>query len=480
MTERISFILDGREQTLEFKAGSPYTPTTTVLQYLRSLPNHKGVKEGCAEGDCGACTVVLAEPDGEGKLQYKAVNSCLIFLPKLHGKQLITVENLQDAQGRLHPVQQYVAEGNGAQCGFCTPGIVMSLFGHYKTDLPAERDEIEDTLSGNLCRCTGYQPILEAAVKALEQRQDDSFTKEEQQVAGQLNAISANSVRIQTDSHFYSLPTTLNEAFAEMEAHPDALVLNGATDVALKITKQHQHLPEIIDLSLISELKEVEETADGLRLGAGVSVNDALVTTRAHFPAIYRMAKRFGSKQIRHLATVGGNLSGASPIGDLTPVLMAHKAQVIVTSAAGQRKMDLDAFITGYRQTALQPGELLTHVEIPFLPEGVKTGAYKVSKRRDLDIATVSAAFRLELTENSRIKEAALVYGGMAAMTQHARQTEAFLQGKEWNRATAEAAAERIQNEFEPISDARAGAEFRRIVAGNVFIRFWADGTNAR
>ncbi len=475
MTERISFILDGQLQTLEFEPGAPYTPTTTVLQYLRSLPGHKGVKEGCAEGDCGACTVVLAEPDARGKLQYKAVNSCLIFLPKLHGKQLITVENLQDAQGTLHPVQRYVAEGNGAQCGFCTPGIVMSLFSHYKTDLPAEREAIEDTLSGNLCRCTGYQPILEAALRAIDERREDGFSQEEEQVAAQLKTISGTGVRLRTGTHYYSLPASLKEAFAEMEAHPGALLLNGATDVALKVTRQHQHLPEIIDLSLIPGLKEMEETADALCVGAGVSVNDLLTVTQTPFPAIYQMAKRFGSKQIRHLATVGGNLSGASPIGDLTPVLMAHKARITLTSAANQREMDLDVFITGYRKTALQPGELLTRIEIPFLSKQVKTGAYKVSKRRDLDIATVSAAFRLEFGDTNRITTASLIYGGMAAITKHARQAEAFLQDKEWNRTTAEAAAEIIKKEFEPISDARSGADFRRIVAGNLFIRFWAD-----
>ncbi len=475
MTEHISFMLDGQIHTLSFEPGSAYTPTTTVLQYLRTLPNHKGVKEGCGEGDCGACTVVLAEPDTGGKLQYKAVNSCLIFLPKLHGKQLITVENLQSAQGTLHPVQQYVAEGHGAQCGFCTPGIVMSLFGHYKTDLPAEREAVEDTLSGNLCRCTGYQPILEAALRAIDERREDQFTHEEQQVAAQLKAFSGSGVRLRTDTHYYSLPASLQEAFAEMEAHPNALLLNGATDAALKVTKQHRHLPEIIDLSLVPELNEVEETTDALRVGAGVSVNELLAVTQTRFPAVYQMAKRFGSKQIRHLATVGGNLSGASPIGDLIPVLMVHNARVILTGAQSRRQMDLDSFITGYRQTALQPGELLTAVEIPFLSEHVTTGAYKISKRRDLDIATVSAAFRLELEPDNRIAEAKLVYGGMAAKAQHAKRTETFLQGEIWNRATAAAAAEKIKDEFNPISDARSGADFRRIVAGNLLIRFWAD-----
>lgn len=475
MAHIISFLLDGKIKAIDFTKQPHLTPTTTVLQYLRGLPNHHGVKEGCAEGDCGACTVVLAEARPEGGLAYKAVNSCLLFLPKLHGKQLITVENLQDASGNPHPVQKSLAEHNGAQCGFCTPGIVMSLFGHYKSGASAGREEIEDTLSGNLCRCTGYQPILEGARLALNDVQSDHFSKEQEETRSVLDSISRESLTLKTATQIYHLPAHLDELLQLKAQYPQALLINGATDAALRVTKNHELLPAIIDSSNVHELKEVQASEKKLRIGGGVSINELLELTKESFPAISKMCKTFGSKQIRHLATVGGNLGSASPIGDLAPVFLACDARVIVRSARGIRKIKMAAFITAYRQTALLPDEIILSLELPKTNASVRIGAYKISKRYDLDIATVSAGFRVELDENGLVRNCIAAYGGMAAVTARAEKAESFLIGKKWNRENVEQAIALVREAFTPISDARSGAEYRRVVAGNLLLKFYLD-----
>ncbi len=475
MAQSISFLLDGKIQTIDFSRQTKLKQTTTVLQYLRGLPNHHGVKEGCAEGDCGACTVVLAEALPDGGLSYRAVNSCLLFLPKLHGKQLITVENLQDNDGHLHPVQKSLAENNGSQCGFCTPGIVMSLFGHYKSGASAERDEIEDTLSGNLCRCTGYQPILESAQLVLKDVQSDHFSTEQEATWSILNSISGESLTLKTDSQIYHLPATLDELLKLRAKYPQALLINGSTDAALRVTKNHELLPAIIDSSNVQELKEVQTSGKKIRIGGGVSVNALMELTKDDFPAIAKMCKTFGSKQIRHLATVGGNLGSASPIGDLAPVFLACDARIIVQSAKGIRKIRMNDFITGYRQTALRPDEVILSVELPKTDASVLTGAYKISKRHDLDIATVSAGFRVELDGEGLIKNCIAAYGGMAAVTSRAEKAESFLIGKKWEKKTVEKTLPLIRESFTPISDARSGAEYRSLAAGNLLLKFYND-----
>lgn len=480
MLSSISFILDGTVTSIDFNNESELTPTTTVLNYLRGLPRHKGVKEGCAEGDCGACTLVLGECGADKKLRYKSVDSCLVFLPMLHGKQLITVENVQRTPDELHPVQQAMVETNGSQCGYCTPGFIMSLFSLYKNHDRPSRETIDDALTGNLCRCTGYKPIVEAAAKSCVNNGMDHFTQDESHILEMLNFIPQQSVQIRTSRQNYLRPVSLQEAVSVKHAHPDALIINGGTDVALRVTKRHELLPEIMDLSGIDELKEIVETKTSISVGAGAVLSDVALRVQKTFPALYDMLSVFGSLQIRNLATLGGNLGTASPIGDTLPVLMAYNACVVLESLNGRREVPLGKYFTGYRQTVRKSEELITAVIIPKLKKDVIVKSYKISKRKDLDISTVSGGFRLELDSRGCVQDILLAYGGMAERTRRAATVEQFLVGKKWERKIVEQAMPLIDKDFTPIADARAGVEMRRVAAKNLLMKFWNETAKNR
>jgi xanthine dehydrogenase small subunit len=473
--QTVQFVLDGGVVEIDFQNPAGPSPTTTVLNYLRSLATHKGVKEGCAEGDCGACTVVLGEIGDGGKFSYRSVDSCLVFLPMIHGKQLVTVENLTDRQGELHPVQQTMVETGGSQCGYCTPGIIMSMFALYKSKDHPSRADIDDALTGNLCRCTGYRPIVEAAATSCVQDGRDHLTQSESQVATKLAGLGKSSLHIHTPRQEYVQPRSLTEALRFKKSHPHAIVLCGATDVALRVTKRRELLATVLDVSFVPELRVVARDSTGIRIGAAVTLSTVADTIAEDFPALRQMLAVFGSLQIRNLATLGGNLGTASPIGDMLPVLMAYKANVVLRSESGSRTVPMDEFVVGYRKTVRRPDELITEIQLPVLANGAIVKSYKVSKRKDLDISTLSAGFRLELNGGRTIEQIMLAYGGMAERARRASTVERFLVGKAWSRHTVEEAIPMIETEFTPISDARGGAEFRMVAAKNLLLKFWND-----
>lgn len=477
MQDEIAFVLNGKIEHIRF--GEDHRPTDTLLNYLRKGPCTKGVKEGCAEGDCGACTVVLAELNADDRLRYKAIDSCLVFLPMLEGKQVITVENLSETalgETKLHPVQEAMVETNGSQCGYCTPGIVMSMFALYKTSNHPDKAVIEDALTGNLCRCTGYKPIIEATAKACVHEGKDQFTEEQSHDVALLRQLreQSKSKEIKTAGQSYFQPHTKAEALALKKKYPEAIVLTGATDVALRVTKRHETLTQIIDLSQVQELKKAVISDYYIKLGAGLSLEQVKRIAEHELPALYDLLAVFGSKQIRELATLGGNIGSSSPISDTLPLLMVYDAEIKLQHETGERRVNMNDYILGYRQTVRKPEELITTVIIPRPQANTQYKFYKVSKRKDLDISTLSAAFSLTLNGNL-VENIRMAYGGMAAVTKRVIKAENFLHGKPWDRKYVEEAMEIIGAEFTPISDARSGAEFRTAAAKNLLLKFWSE-----
>ncbi len=473
-TDKITFLLGNEQVSIDLKAENLRTDTT-LLQYLRTKTQRKSVKEGCAEGDCGACTIIVSEPEGKF-MKYKAINSCITFLPALHGKQILTAEDLGTAE-QMHPVQEAIVEKDASQCGFCTPGFTMSIFGLYKNHNEPEEEEIRDALAGNLCRCTGYRPILEAAEEACVYKGMDRFTGLEKVTFEKLSKIkkTERNIEIITDQQKYFLPSSLKEALKLRLKYPNTLFINGASDAALRVTKRKETLLEIIDLSQVTDIKGIKITEKGIEIGAGETLEHIRTATEDKLPALYTMLSVFGSLQIRNTAAIGGNIASASPIGDTLPVLMAYKAKVELCNGEGKKRVILlYEFIIDYRKTKIKKDEIITKIIVPFAEEGFMVMSYKISKRKDLDISTVSAGFGVKL-DDKVVKKINLYYGGMSAYTKGAAAAEKFLLEKDWTYENIEKAGELLSKDFQPLSDARSSAEGRMQMAKNLLIKFWDE-----
>ncbi len=478
----LKFVLDNKLIEIDLSQ-QPFVPSTTVLNYLRSLPHRRGTKEGCAEGDCGACTVVLGELGPDGKIQYRAVDSCLLFLPALHGKQLITIESLARRNGaelKLHHVQEAFVNHHGSQCGFCTPGFVMALFAFYKSANAPTRQNLVEGLSGNLCRCTGYQPIIDAAVDCSSNRRPDHFDQDSQMVAAMLAEIKNhhNGLNIKHKRQCYLLPATLTKALLWKKQHPEAKVVNGATDTAIYQNKTYQYLPKIIDLSQVVGFDEIVVDEQKATIGAGANIEQVKKLARSHFRGMLPVLDVFASKQIRNVATIGGNIATASPIGDLLPLLFVYKAMVETGCHDQNKVIPIEEFITGYRQNCLKPDELLLRIIIPLVPEDVIIQTEKVSTRRELDISTLSIATRLQVDNDGIINNVIIAFGGMAATPKRAFNSEMFLLGKDVSEATINEAVKILETDFSPITDARGGKEFRMEVAKNIVAKMLCKSRN--
>jgi xanthine dehydrogenase small subunit len=451
-----------------------FSPRATVLDWLRLQERSIGTKEGCAEGDCGACAVVVVR-ERDNRLIYEPVNSCIALLGQLDGAELITVEDLTD-NGVLHPVQEAMARLHGSQCGFCTPGIVMSLFAHYhECNGVSSRQQINDALAGNLCRCTGYRPIVDAAL-AVCNGADDQFSRN---AAVRRRAIAAlhdeADLFVGDDNAFFAAPASEDSLARLFAQHPDATIVAGATDVGLWITKKLAPIEKIIHVGRVAELSKIEQTADGLALGAIVSLARAVPVLGAIDPDLAEVLRRFGSIQVRACGTVGGNIANGSPIGDLAPMLIALGATLELRQGDSVRRLALEDFFLDYGKQDRKPGEFVRRLLVPKLAQAAHFRAYKITKRFDEDISAVLAAFCLKL-DGARIAGARVAFGGMAATPKRARAVEARLNGLSLTEPDAwRAAAAAVKQDFTPLTDQRASADYRSRVAGNLVVKALAE-----
>jgi xanthine dehydrogenase small subunit len=445
-----------------------FSPRGTVLDWLREEIGAKGTKEGCAEGDCGACTVVLARLKG-GRLVYEPFNACILLLGQLDGAELITIEDLASG-GELHPLQQAMVDTHASQCGFCTPGIVMSLFAAYHSGEPMTYAGLCDQLAGNLCRCTGYRPILAAALETCNGAPTDRFAVSARERAAALAALADHKdVFVGGDAAFFAAPASLDSLAALNARFPDATLVGGATDVGLWVTKQLRDLKRVIWLGRVAGLDKISESADGaLSLGATLSLEDAAPLLGAIHPDLKELLRRFGSKQVRVSGTVGGNIANGSPIGDLAPALIALGGRVVLRKGDMTRALPLEDFFIAYGKQDREPGEFVLAVVAPRLGAHQRYRAFKVSKRFDEDISAVMLAVRVDLN-GREIVSARVACGGMAATPKRAEKTERALVGASLDSpATWRRAREVINEDFSPLTDMRATAAYRKTVVANV------------
>jgi len=464
----IRFILNGEVVYLD-----DVPPTLTLLDYLRLHRQLTGTKEGCAEGDCGACTVLVGRLGGKG-LVYESVNACIRFMGSLDACHVVTIEHLSDLNDRLHPVQQAMVDHHGSQCGFCTPGIVMSLYGLWLETPQADARLIEKTLQGNLCRCTGYEAILNAA-RAMGEADNsgDTLLVTHEAISARLADLrDGNRVEIDTAGGKLIVPGSVDDLADVLNQYPEATIVAGSTDVGLWVTKHMKDIAPAVFINHLTELQSISDTAEGVTFGAGVTYTEAFSTMARHHPSLAAFWDRIGGAQVRNMGTVGGNIANGSPIGDTPPPLIALGASITLRKGATSRSMPLEEFFIDYGKQDRQPGEFVVSVHVPKLPAGEDFAAYKISKRRDEDISAVCGAFRIARDEAGTVTMARIAFGGMAATPKRAVAVEAALIAQPWNEASVEAAIAAFEDDFEPLTDWRASATYRMLTAKNLLKRF--------
>ena len=447
-------------------------PNQTILNFIRTKLKKTGTKEGCAEGGCGACTVVLGELK-KNQIIYKAINACIAFIPTLQGKQLLVVEDLVTEKGDLHPVQEAMVKYHGSQCGFCTPGFVMSLFSMFKNYNSYNNELIKDSIAGNLCRCTGYRPIIDAAKSLNKIDKSDQFTKNKKNIIKLLKKINLKNISIENKGKKYFSPRTIKELKKVIKKNSNSHFLSGGTDLSLIVTKERKDINNIINLQAIDELDFIKEKNNNIEVGAATPLIKFEKFILKYYPDFNSVLKRYGSVQIRNVCTIGGNIATASPIGDTLPILLSLNSEIVIETTKNKKILPLKNFFLSYRKTRLKKGEFIYSIKIPIYKNNVFK-AYKISKRFDDDISSLCASFNLEIV-NKKIKKAIIAYGGMAEIPKRATNCENFLNNTNLSLDSFEKAKIFLEKDFAPIDDMRATKDYRIEVAKNLLIKFFLE-----
>ena len=472
----VSFLLNNDVVTLD-----NLDPNLTVLQYLREIQFQTGSKEGCASGDCGACTVVVADLDrlDPNNLHYKSINACITFVGNLHAKQLITVEHLKEG-AKLHHAQQTIVDNHGSQCGFCTPGFVMSSFALHKQNKAPTRAQVLEALAGNLCRCTGYRSIIEAAITSSKYNEEDSFALHYQKTVAALTKLKKLSSPILSgNGHKYVAPKNINELAYELISEPKSTLVAGGTDLALSVTQNLATINQLVYVGDVEELTTVEETATEIIIGSATPYSQFIETLHHHYPDLGEMIERIGSKQIRNTGTLGGNIGNASPIGDMPPALIALGASITLHVNGVERTILVEDYFVDYKKTVLKPSEFIKSVQIPKPVDGQTLKIYKISKRIDDDISAVLAAILIETNSYKntglKVSNIRMAFGGMAGIPKRAKVTEAALLGKILSKEVIEQAKTALVSDFQPMTDVRASDKYRMTVAQNLIEKCYLE-----
>ena len=452
-------------------------PNETLLNYIREKLNKTGTKEGCAEGGCGACTVVLGYLKNN-KIYYQSVNACIVFLPTIHGKQLILVEDLVGKDGSLHPVQKSMVNFHGSQCGFCTPGFVMSLFSMYKNFSSFDKKIIKNSIAGNLCRCTGYQPIINAAKSLNNKNKIDQFYQTKNETIKLLKIINKknNSLIINRIDKKYFAPQTINELKILLKKYPKSKILSGGTDLSLIVTKERKTINSIIYINSIKELNYIKKNKNYIEIGATTPLIEFESEIIKHYPDFKDILERYGSVQIRNVATIAGNIATASPIGDTLPLLLSLNAKIVISNSKNDKILYLKDFFINYRKTKLKNGQFIKLIKIPLLQNNIFK-AYKISKRIDDDISAVCASFNLNI-KNNIIVSISIAYGGMAAIPKKALHCEKSLLNKNLSEKNINIAQKFLEKDFNPIDDMRASSQYRMKIAKNLLFKCFQEIKN--